>query len=147
MTDKELDAVLARAEAAFRAPWTYTRFEVVCDRHEYEDCAGDGLHDVVRVESPDEYPGGQVVADVLCEVPGLEGFAKANGEFIAAARTDVPALVAEVRRLRDALNDAVGLAKEMVVYVPEYFREKWTYDAWIEQLRAAGYSPTEGGGT
>lgn len=38
----------------------------------------------------------------LAELPGLH-----NGEFIAAARTDIPLLVAEIRRLRALLNHHV----------------------------------------
>jgi len=38
----------------------------------------------------------------LADLPGLH-----NGEFIAAARTDVPLLVAEIRRLRALLNHRV----------------------------------------
>lgn len=106
MTEQELKEIEARANAAFRAPWTYANFEVqcghLCDDADCSKCGGDDVFDVVRIESPEEYPDGQVVADV----PGLEEFAESNGKFIAHAREDVPKLIAEVRRLRDMLGGA-----------------------------------------
>src|SRR5262245_5590801 len=110
MTDDELSKLEALAGAAFKGPWRYGRFTVECERHEYEDCPGEGRHDVVRVEAPHENPESreepQAVADVLCDVPGLERFAQANGEFIAAAREAVPRLVAALRAERAAHETA-----------------------------------------
>lgn len=99
MTDEELKVIEERAAAAFCGPWTYTRFEIEC-RH-------DEIHsedEVFRIESPAEYPDGQVVCDVFCDVPGLERFAEPNGKFIAHAREDIPKLLAEVRRLRNLID-------------------------------------------
>lgn len=98
MTEQELSEIEARANAAFRAPWTYADFEVQCENADYDcpKCDGQEFFNVVRIESPEEYPDGQVVADV----PGLKSFSEKNGEFIAHAREDVPALIAEVRRFR-----------------------------------------------
>ena len=60
-------------------------------------------HNVATVLAPDEYPNDpespQVVAQI--DVPGLEMFAARNGAFIVAARNALPALIQEVRRLRD----------------------------------------------
>lgn len=107
MTESELDEIEARANAAFRAPWTYSDFLIACE-HEFDDevddcptCHGEGEAEIIRVDSPNEYPDGQVIA----EIPGLERFSERNGAFIAHARTDVPKLVAEVRRLRGLLYD------------------------------------------
>jgi hypothetical protein len=98
----DVKAIRARADACFVAPWVATNFAVECGHPvgEGEDCsrcAGEGETEVERIESPNEYPdGGQVVADV----PGLEMFSKPHAAFIAAARTDVPALCDEVVRLK-----------------------------------------------
>lgn len=63
--------------------------------------------------------------------PVAKAWRTANGEFIAAARTLVPELVAEVERLRAALAD---------VAIDQYMREiadgPWS-DPWTEQ-RADG---------
>lgn len=74
MTHKELTEIRARAEAATPGPWIYKNGEV-------ENADGGGgawiFHD-------GDYPG--------------------TGDFIAHARNDVPALVDEVERLREALK-------------------------------------------
>lgn len=81
MTPDELDAIEAREKAATPRPWR-----------------ADGTYSCVWG------PDGAAVADHLRSYAG-------DGPFIAAARSDVPALVAdnrrleaEVRRLRDALR-------------------------------------------
>jgi hypothetical protein len=115
-------AIRARADACFRAPWTASPFAVRCDIVEhadsgFEDC--DGEHDIERIESPEEYPDGQVVADV----PGMEMFSKPHAVFIAAARTDVPALCDRVEALEAALRrivdeslnlTAIGIARRVL---------------------------------
>ena len=78
-TALDLDAIEARANAATSGPWEVEAAAVVCDRYEDERPGVCGPHDV-------DWP-------LLAE----------DAEFIAHARTDVPALVAEVRRLRAAL--------------------------------------------
>jgi hypothetical protein len=40
-------------------------------------------------------------------------------------------------RLHRALLEAIDELEDMVGYVPEYFREKWDYDATILRLRKA----------
>jgi hypothetical protein len=61
--------------------------------------------------------GGQVVA-VTC-VRGVDGHPSlpglANAEFIAHARTDIPRLLEEVRRLRAELEQRTELAPHAVV--------------------------------
>lgn len=36
---------------------------------------------------------------------------------------------------REALEDALDGLEEMIGYVPEYFREKWGHDAYIDRAR------------
>ena len=93
MTDElDLDAIEARAEVATPGPWTIKR-------------------------------GGVRSSEWLLD-PDLDGWGhidfEADAEFIAAARSDVPALVAEVRRLQAERDEA-----------------RAGYQAAVECLRAA----------
>lgn len=74
MTESELQAIEARAEAATEGPWH----------------SEDGLVDMGM-----DKPTIDLIREDNC---------RANADFIAAARTDIPALVAEVRRLREELK-------------------------------------------
>lgn len=75
MTEDELRAIEARAEAATAGPWT------------------------IHVEA---FAAAAWLSGVW---QGYEGeFGVPDAAFIAAARTDVPALIAEIRRLQDRLE-------------------------------------------
>jgi hypothetical protein len=73
----DLDAIEARAEAATPGPWRQTTSKR-------------GYRDVLQ--TPDSY-GDRMIA---------KGCPNADADFIAAARTDIPALVAELRAAREA---------------------------------------------
>lgn len=121
--------VLARLreleKAAFRPPWRAETWTVDCREEDCgdEDCPGEA--DAETVLAPEEYPADpdspQVVAHVdgavTIHTPGLEGFARAHSEFIAAARNALPDLLdalEEARRERDALHVAFqGLVGDM----------------------------------
>ena len=92
MTDNELAEIGARAKAATRGPWQNSPRS--CDWNPGDDERG-GLG--FDIEGPPE--------------PQLRGqFSRwADAEFIAHARDDVPALVAEVRRLVVELRDRAAL--------------------------------------
>lgn len=97
MTPEELEAIKARAEAATPGPWFY-----------------DPDNDV-RTEAGSIYEThgafGRYKTDCLTSGNGSY-FNHSDGEFIAHARQDVPALVAEVEKLRgevDRLSHALGL--------------------------------------
>jgi hypothetical protein len=79
ITDAELDAILARANAASPAPWHVGHYRGVGEDY---DLAGP-VEPVMR---------------------GMVG-SRADAEFIAAARTDIPRLVAEVQRLRQRVQE------------------------------------------
>jgi hypothetical protein len=101
MTPEELAEIKARVEAATDAPWVYD------DEYGNVQC-------IVDNEYFDEHD-----KDVLgsgCELPGHSDLC-ANGTFIAASRTDVPALVAEVERLQGQ----VTMLREMLTNV------EWAY--------------------
>jgi len=98
MTDEELQAIRARVEAATPGPWkvegrhpSYSpdRFQV--------DGIVTAYDDPERADFP--RPIQIVETDSGCYPPYL-----ADAEFIAQARTDVPALLAEVERLRAELH-------------------------------------------
>ena len=75
MTEEELTAIEDRANAATREPWI----------------VGDVYVPTASLSAVSVYGMGMEVAECQMDT---------DGAFIAAARVDVPALVAEVRRLR-----------------------------------------------
>jgi hypothetical protein len=78
----DLDAIEERADAATEGPWTRS-----------------GIH----IWGPDpENPEDRF--DVEPDMIGRADLKMADAEFIAHAREDVPALIAEVRRLRQELG-------------------------------------------
>jgi hypothetical protein len=81
MTEEELTAIENRANAATREPWVVSGTYVP----------------TASLSAVSVYGMGMEVAE--CQMP-------TDGAFIAAARVDVPALIAEVRRLR-AERDAL----------------------------------------
>lgn len=114
MTPERLAEIEARAAACFRGPWTAETWEVECPLDDDECEIAE--HDVETILAPDEYPSEQVVAQVddrgRIHTPGLAGFASAHARFIAAARTDVPDLVARIRELE---GEAARLGKMLDV--------------------------------
>jgi hypothetical protein len=90
MTDEELAGIEARANAATSGPWVWkVRGEngPLC------------MHSGDAIVFDDGTAWGEYGSPMHNEA--------ADATFIAHARTDVPALVAEVRRLRDALLDVL----------------------------------------
>jgi hypothetical protein len=81
MTDEELQAIRKRVEAATPGPWREDNFT-----HRLEDVTGEPL----------------CAADVDGADAGL--WNRADGIFVVHARTDVPALLAEVERLKADLE-------------------------------------------
>jgi hypothetical protein len=92
MTKQELAAIESRANAATREPWIV-----------------DGTYvPTASLSAVSVYGMGMEVAE--CQMD-------ADGAFIAAARVDVPALIAEVRRLRverDALRQVYEATMDFV---------------------------------
>ena len=88
LTDEALAAINARAEAATPGPWRAPKRE--------------RLEPVVFFASGD---AADVIQGVAGNSPGKHiGLSPEDAEFIAHSREDVPALVAEVRRLRRLLK-------------------------------------------
>ena len=101
MNDEQLQAIKARANAATPGPWE-------CHNDDFVVVLHDGVWHTISI--PDTSP---------------------NAAFIAAARADVPALVAEVERLRAELA-AVPVA-EIGRMVDDSLttRDIAVIDAWI----------------
>ena len=104
MTEDELQAMERLANAATPGPWEYDGYK------EIEAFGPDGR--VTVLEIPQEWHEGS-------EYTGAWSTATGSGDdmkFAAAARAAVPALVAEVRRLRAAVREALlegaGLGEE-----------------------------------
>ena len=86
-----LDQIEARANAATEGPWT---------PDEYTEVDPDGFHELSRVIAPD--PDG----DDWCAIGVVHtGILRPDADFIAAARTDVPALVAALRAVHQIAFD------------------------------------------
>ena len=82
-----LDQIEARANAATEGPWT---------PDEYTEVDPDGFYELSRVIAPD--PDG----DDRCAIGVVHtGILRPDADFIALARTDVPALVAALRAVLD----------------------------------------------
>lgn len=77
MTQEQLDAIQARVDGATGGPW---------------GCYGDGAHEVFDAGEYSDGDRGEVVAAVIDKL--------SDAVFIAEAREDIPALLAEVERLR-----------------------------------------------
>ena len=98
----DLDAIEARAEAATPGPWTARLSDM------WEINAGSDLVSVVEsCWLPDDCEAGQHGG-----IPDVD-----DARFIAHARTDVPALVAELRAAREVVEAGAAL---MATYEPTW---------------------------
>ena len=95
MTDDDLGCIESRANAASPGPWVF-----------------DERGAIIRG------PEGRVAGSAM-----VLGFHE-NMEFIAAARDDVPELVAEVRRLREELATSQRVAKGLAMAALEDVNSK-----------------------
>jgi hypothetical protein len=93
MSILDLQAIRKRAEAATEGPWQAHKYSVSSEHTKSENYAGE-IDDICSLNDG-EY---------------IENYnAEADAEFIAHARQDVPALIAEVERLREALEEIVSV--------------------------------------
>lgn len=90
----DLAAIRARAEAARRGEWLHVQ---------RLDGRGEVHYDTVLIGDSES----QETAPLAYDADGKEAdFVEADAVFVAHAHSDVPALVAEVERLRAGLRDA-----------------------------------------
>lgn len=111
MTQERLDAIQARVDGATGGPW---------------GCYGDGAHEVFDAGEYSDGDRGEVVAAVIDKL--------SDAVFIAEAREDIPALLAEVERLRALITvdeDMVERAAE-TLYVHDFLR----WNSWATEGRA-----------
>jgi hypothetical protein len=94
LTESELAAIEARAAKATEGPWV-----------NMPDGPFWGEIKTARLE-------GEGGWSTIAEMPEADD-READFDFIAAAREDVPALVAEIRRLRTALGDIYDAAESL----------------------------------
>jgi hypothetical protein len=85
----DLDQIEARANAATPGPWCTDSWEIYQDS-EYQPGISFWIGETCRADE--------------------ENDGRADAEFVAAARTDVPAMAAEIRRLRAELADLQTVA-------------------------------------
>ena len=90
----DLDAIEARVEAAMPGDHWFADLEPEDQRC----CAAFTSYEVWAAQDPDEESNNGVVTEFGCK--------KVDAEFIAHARTDVPALVAELRAAREVVKAA-----------------------------------------
>lgn len=101
MTTLDLDAIQARADAATEGPWKVT------------DLSNHGHRGTLWVDIDRPADGSMTVAE-LTEADGVEVIWKTtDAEFIAHARTDIPALIAEVKALRGKVAEVEELAQQI----------------------------------
>lgn len=115
MTELDLDAIQARADAATPGPWVDTKgYHLTCLLEDENDCERTSAirerivfhNGVVHHEHDERQPSPELLTingDLIAGAYDWEewGILKhADTEFIVHAREDIPALVAEVRRLR-----------------------------------------------
>ena len=134
MTEQELQAIEERANKATNATW-------IVEAGEYS--GSNWLVGTITVNLGESYRDDQVyfVTTRNVHASELEGDAKTDAEFIAHARADVPALIAEVRSLRAKL-DAVpveAFLNQSIGYV--YDEDSEAIDAWIATLRPREVQP------
>jgi hypothetical protein len=119
MTRKELEAIKRRCEAASPSPWKY----------EWSINKPKGKFHLFAVLG-----GSPAITNLeIMKFTGKRIPTFGNAEFIAAARTDVPALVAEVERLRGLMSRLCKLCDES----KRLFNNRWGYCGY-EFLRLGG---------
>jgi hypothetical protein len=105
MTDVELDEIARRADAATSGPW-HVRF--LDDDYAANLVAVSTTPDTGRGEWWPNFDHATIVAATLIQHPHryvdvADARWDENAAFIAHARSDIPRLIAEIRRLRELL--------------------------------------------
>lgn len=98
VTELDVAAIRARADAATPGPWSRSRnWSVIGPSHDWDKTWPDGT--IAGQKAHDQR---------ICYVagPGEANNAREDGDFIAAARTDVPALCDELESTRERLAEA-----------------------------------------
>lgn len=106
LSERDLKAIEERVSAATPGPWYV---HLLDDDWFMNLVAVSTVPDDEHVGDRSQFDPGTVVASALVQHPRYVDVADQrwdeNAQFIAAARTDVPRLLAEVRRLRRLLDE------------------------------------------
>lgn len=106
MRESELAAIEARAQAAAPGPWAWAR----------DYGMSDGRHWCLEQPGNREYTASWALVLMSTQPTGIDEQPfdqHPDLQFVAHARADIPALVAEVRRLRELLQRADGLIAQL----------------------------------
>jgi hypothetical protein len=103
ITDKELEAIEQRAERATPGPWFVRRLDDEWAATLLAVSTSPGREG--RTQRWPDFDEGEIVAATLVQSPNRYVTVSderwdENADFIAAARSDIPRLIAEIRRLR-----------------------------------------------
>src|SRR4051794_13653067 len=105
MSDQEIDEIEARARCATPAPWHVRQLD---DEYAMSLVAVSTAPDTGRGERWPDFDNATIVAATLVQQPRYVDVADdrwdENAVFIAYARSDIPMLINEVRRLRSLLR-------------------------------------------
>lgn len=109
LSERELQEMAARAEAATPGPW-HVRY--LDDEHAMNLVAVSTVPDTGEGERWPHFDHREIVAATLIQQPRYvdhsDGRWDVNADFIAAARQDVPRLITEIRRLWKLLDHAAS---------------------------------------
>lgn len=101
MTSEELQTIKERAEKATAGPWTMDRTREQIKGPRYTIC--NIAFDVDGRFEPETYAAYKAIGGVADE--DTNPFQDEDAAFIAHARSDIPALIAEVERLQALYNE------------------------------------------
>ncbi len=155
MTDDELDRLDALAQAATPGPWLQGMWSGRCERPDHS-VPHPGAPECTYTQYLRTYPQALRYVSVAPNVTLIGGSDEGpwldapNAAFIAASREAVPALVAEVRRLRvelailEAVADSIDIEREeaaatlprLVKAAPMMLAALEAHEAVLEQTRA-----------
>jgi hypothetical protein len=113
----DLDAIEARAAAATPGPWCTDSWEIYQDS-EYQPGISFWIGETCRADE--------------------ENDGRADAEFVAHARTDVPAMAAEIRRLRAELAAVTALCDEQDMAARMF---ELPTPEWVTAVRRAAAAP------
>lgn len=138
LTDEQLDAIDALTDAATAGPWRWNPGKPDSPYGDDES----GIETVARVGYDD---GSEGPAEYVVSAWGHDAWGllvdEPDADFIAASRTLVPQLVAELRRARSALDLALGALERIDMDTPE---DVALHQRVIQQVKAtAGIGPRE----
>lgn len=114
----DLQEIKAREAKATKGPWEYLPGEF-----NYDDDSENHPGSIHQVENKTNRGWWIAAIEELFEEQTL-----ANADFIAHAREDVPALIAEVERLREVAADAYGFIQYLYCHDSNYREAKYFLD-------------------